>query len=84
MPHTKSVVKRVELSRKARARNRAIKSRIRTSARKVREAETLEVAEGYRRTAEALIDRASRRRVLHPNRAARMKSQLSRLARSQT
>ena len=82
MPNIKSARKRMESSRAARGRNRVTRSRIRTAVRRVREAGSRERAEECRRAAVALIDRAAARRVLHPNRAARIKSQLDRLVRS--
>ncbi len=79
MPNIKSAKKRMELSRAARGRNREVRSRIRTAIRGVREAASGDEAESARRRAVALIDRASGRRIVHPNRAARMKSQLARM-----
>lgn len=81
MPNIKSAKKRMELSRKARSRNRITRSRIRTAVRRVREAGSRDQADERRREAVALIDRAATRRVLHPNRAGRIKSQLDRLVR---
>ena len=78
MPNIKSAQKRMELSRKARERNRARRSELRTIVKKVRQATTAEEAEARVREATALLDRAAARRLIHPNRAARIKSQLSR------
>lgn len=79
MPNIKSAKKRMELSREARGRNRVTRSRIRTAIRRVREAESRERADEHRRAAVALIDRAATRRIMHPNKAGRMKSQLDRI-----
>ena len=81
MPNIKSAKKRMELSRSARSRNRVTRSRIRTAIRRVREAASREQADEHRRAAVALIDRAATRRVLHPSRAGRIKSQMDRLVR---
>jgi len=81
MPNIKSAKKRMVLSRAARSRNRVTRSRIRTAIRRVREADSREQADEHRRAAVALIDRAAARRVLHPNKAGRIKSQLDRLVR---
>ena len=81
MPNIKSAKKRMELSRSARSRNRVTRSRIRTAIRRVREAASQEQADEHRRAAVALVDRAATRRVLHPSRAGRIKSQLDRLVR---
>ncbi|MYI06191.1 MAG: 30S ribosomal protein S20 [Gemmatimonadetes bacterium] len=82
MPNIKSARKRMELSRTARSRNREARSRIRTALRRVREASSPDEADEQRRAAVALIDRAARRRVIHPNKAGRIKSQLDRLVRA--
>lgn len=78
MPKIKSAKKRMELSRKWAARNRTSRARIRTAVKRVREAEDLETAETRLRTAFSLLDRAARRRLYHPNKVARLKSQLQR------
>lgn len=82
MPNIKSAKKRMQLSREARTRNRVTRSRIRTAIRRVSEADTHENADARRRNAVALIDRAANRRVLHPNKAGRIKSRLDRLVRA--
>lgn len=82
MPNIKSAKKRMTLSLAARARNRDARSKIRTAIRRVRQAESAEVADQARRSAVALIDRAGTRRLMHPNRAARLKSQLDRLVKA--
>ena len=78
MPNIKSAQKRMELSREARAKNRAERSKIRTAVKRVENAD--EAAEGQARLSEAvaLLDRAATRRLIHPNRVARIKSQLAR------
>ena len=78
MPNIKSATKRMELSRAANAQNRAKRSRIRTAVKGVLQAESHEDADARYRTACALIDRAATKRLMHPNRAARMKSRLAR------
>lgn len=81
MPNIKSAKKRMELSRAARSKNRVTRSRIRTAVRRVRQAESHQRADEHRRAAVALIDRAATRRIMHPNKAGRMKSQLDRMVR---
>ena len=78
MPNIKSAKKRMELSRVANARNRANRSRIKTAIRRVRDAENVEVAQERLREAVALLDRAATKNLLPANRAARVKSQLTR------
>jgi len=78
MPNIKSAKKRMELSRVANARNRANRSRIKTAIRRVREAESPEAAAERLREAVALLDRAATKNLMPGNRAARVKSQLTR------
>jgi small subunit ribosomal protein S20 len=78
MPNIKSAQKRMELSQKARERNRARRSELRTTVKRVRQATTAEEAQERIRQATALLDRAAGKRLIHPNKAARIKSQLAR------
>ena len=78
MPTIKSAKKRMELSRAANARNRAFRSKIKTAIRRVREAEDSATAGTHLKEAVALLDRAATRGLIHPNRTARIKSQLAR------
>ena len=78
MPRIKSAKKRMELSRVANARNRTRRSRIRTAMKKVFQAQDPQAAEALYREAQVLIDRAATRRLMHPNRAARLKGELAR------
>lgn len=82
MPNIKSAKKRMELSRKWNEANRHKRATLRTAVRKVRSAETAEEAAELYRKAVVLIDRAAGRRLMHPNRAARLKSRLSKYVRS--
>jgi small subunit ribosomal protein S20 len=78
MPNIKSSKKRMQLSRKWAVRNRQARARLRTAIKKVRQAEDAAVAEAHLSEAVSLLDRAGRKRLFHPNRVARVKSQLSR------
>jgi small subunit ribosomal protein S20 len=63
-----------------RTRNRATKSGLRTQLRKVREAikaKDVEKSQAEFRTMVQKLDIAARRKVIHPNRAARTKARLS-------
>lgn len=62
-------------------RNRAKRSRLRSVLKRVRESETAEAAAESYQTAKSLLDRAASRRLVHPNKAARLKSQLAKVAR---
>lgn len=80
MPHTKSAKKRLRQSLQRRARNRAVKSALRTQVRKVLEAvqsRDAAKAETEFRLAAKQMDQAAAKRVIHPNKAARVKSRLA-------
>ena len=78
MPNIKSAQKRMELGRKWQAKNRVARSRIRTGIKRVKAADDLETAEARLRDVTSLLDRAARRNLFHPNKVARLKSQLDR------
>jgi small subunit ribosomal protein S20 len=77
MPNIKSAKKRMALSAEARLKNRAERARIRTAIKNVRQAASAEAAAPRLREAVAILDRAATRRLLHPNRVARIKSSLA-------
>ena len=80
MANTKSAIKRMRQNERRRARNRAVRSRMRTF---VKRANTAIVA-GEEDAAEAVraaiseLDRAAQKGVIHRNNAARRKSRLMR------
>jgi len=78
MPNIKSAQKRMELSRAARLKNRAERSKIRTAMKRVRQAATAEEGQARLVEAQAVLDRAANRRLYHPNAVARLKGQLMR------
>ncbi|MEQ9401921.1 MAG: 30S ribosomal protein S20 [Longimicrobiales bacterium] len=78
MPNIKSAKKRMQLSRVARVKNRAERARIRTAVKSVRTTTDAEAGQARLLDAVALLDRAATRRLIHPNRVARLKSQLQR------
>ena len=78
MPNIKSAKKRMELSRAANTQNRISRSRIKTAIRRVNEAEDAETAQLHLKEAIALLDRAATKHLIHPNRVARLKSQIAR------
>ena len=80
MPNIASARKRHRQNLKLRTRNRSVKAELKTEIRKVREtaaAGKLDDAETEFRVAVAKLDRAAAKRIIHPNRAARLKSRLS-------
>jgi len=78
LPNIKSAEKRLRTSLVRAERNQRSRSRLRTAVKKVRSAESREDAEAAFRSATALLDQAAARRLIHPNKAARAKSQLAR------
>ncbi|MDR1152169.1 MAG: 30S ribosomal protein S20 [Bifidobacteriaceae bacterium] len=80
MANIKSQIKRIRTNEKARLRNKAVKSELRTYVRRVREA----IASGDRataaealRTASRKLDKAVSKGVIHRNQAANRKSSLA-------
>lgn len=82
MPNIKSAKKRMELSRRANERNRAKRSRLRTVIKRVRESSDADEAAELLQQAYAALDKAAQARLMHPNKAARMKSGLARHVKS--
>jgi small subunit ribosomal protein S20 len=82
MPHTRSAKKNLRKSEKRRLRNRAAKKALKTQMKKVltvAKSGTLEELQKEYNLAAKRLDKAAARRVVHPNLAARKKSQLARL-----
>jgi small subunit ribosomal protein S20 len=83
----KSQIKRNKQNEKARMRNKAVKSELRTSVRKFREAAdggNAEATEAARRAASVKLDKAVSKGVIHQNQAANRKSALARRAQQLT
>jgi small subunit ribosomal protein S20 len=82
MPHTRSAKKNLRKSEKRRLRNRAAKRTIKTHCKRVVAAAADATPEKLREEfilAVRKLDKAAAKRVIHPNLAARKKSQLARL-----
>jgi small subunit ribosomal protein S20 len=80
MPNTKSAKKRHQQSLVRRERNRAVKSSLKTQIRKTLEKITtgkVPEAQADLRTVSMKLDKAAAAKIIHPNRAARVKSRLS-------
>lgn len=85
MANIKSQIKRNRTNEKARLRNKAAKSAIRTAVKKVRvavEAKNLEEAEKALVVAVRLIDKSVSDGIQHKNTASRQKSEIQRLVNS--
>jgi small subunit ribosomal protein S20 len=87
MPHTHSAKKRLRQNEKRRLQNRATKSSIKTQIKRVMAAAGSGNVEQLRQeylVAVKKLDKAAAKRVVHPNLAARKKSQLARLLHQKT
>jgi len=77
LANTRSAEKRNRQDVKRRDQNRTQRSRLKTAIKKVSsETDKAKAEAEYRETA-ALLDRLATRRLIHPNKAARKKSQLA-------
>ena len=87
MANIKSQIKRNKQNEKARQRNKAVKSELKTSVRKFREAADagdLEAATLAMRAAAVKLDKAASKGVIHKNQAANRKSDIARRAEALT
>ena len=81
MPRTRSAKKAMRQTKARTAVNRAQRSALRSAVKKAKSATgTPEEQQAAVREAERLLDRASRKNIVHPNTAARTKSRLSKRA----
>jgi small subunit ribosomal protein S20 len=77
MTHSKQAAKRVRTNEQRRTRNRATRTEIRSAIKSVRGAETKTAATKDLALAMSLVDKAAKKRTLHPNAAARLKSRMA-------
>ena len=85
MANIKSQIKRNKQNLKAQARNKAVKSELKTAIRKFREAAEAgekETATKLGQAANRLLDKAASKGVIHKNQAANRKSAVSKKASS--
>ena len=81
MANIKSQIKRVKTNEKRRQRNKSVRSAVRTSVRKFREAVEAgdtEQATLLQRAAARALDKAASKGVIHKNQAANRKSAMTR------
>jgi small subunit ribosomal protein S20 len=81
VPRIKSAKKRMRQGKTHTTLNRTQRSKLRTAIKKVRSASTADVRAAYDEAVQ-LIDRAGRKRLIHPNAAARQKSRLAKVAKA--
>ena len=85
MANIKSQIKRVKTNEKARQRNKAVKSSVKTAVRRFREAldaGDAEKALTLQKAAAKALDKAASKGVIHKNQAANRKSALARRAKA--
>jgi small subunit ribosomal protein S20 len=75
--NTRSAEKRMRQDRKRNVHNRTQRSRMKTSIKKVTTESDPQKAEQQLKETAAMLDRFASRRLIHPNKAARKKSQLA-------
>jgi small subunit ribosomal protein S20 len=78
MPQHASAEKRVRQSERRRARNKALKTTMKTAVKRVRAAASKETAVVELKKAVAILDRLATKRIIHRNNAANQKSKLTR------
>lgn len=82
MAHHKSAIKRIKQNKVRNARNRHVRSTLRTFIKRVREAVETKDATAAREALQAaipVIDKAATKGVIHPSNASRNVSRLTRL-----
>ncbi|HEV7471204.1 MAG: small subunit ribosomal protein [Pseudonocardiales bacterium] len=85
MANIKSQIKRVKTNEKARQRNKAVKSSVKTAVRRFREAldaGDAEKALTLQKAAAKALDKAASKGVIHKNQAANRKSALAKRAKA--
>jgi small subunit ribosomal protein S20 len=78
MPNHKSAAKRVRTNEKARQRNVAVRSRMRSAIKAVRTAKTRAEADGAYVTAVSILDRTASKGIIKKESASRHKARLAR------
>jgi small subunit ribosomal protein S20 len=80
MPHTEHAKKSHRKSEARRARNRAAKSQLKTALKAARASMGQDGSAAALSAAEKRLDKAARSRLIHPNKAARVKSRMAKAA----
>lgn len=86
MPHTRSAKKNLRKTEKRRLRNRAAKRAVKTHIKRFQEAldGPIEQLRTEYNMAAKKLDKAAAKRIIHPNLAARKKSQMARALHGKT
>jgi small subunit ribosomal protein S20 len=83
MAHTKQALKRARQNERLRVKNRAMHADVKTHMKALNAAvaaKDLKTVATLVQLAQSKLDKAAKRRVLHPNAAARIKSRIARLS----
>ena len=80
MPRTKSAKKQMRQTRTHTARNRSQRSELRTAVKKARASLGTKTAAADSKDAVRMLDRSARKGLIHPNKAARLKSRMAKAA----
>jgi small subunit ribosomal protein S20 len=81
LPNVKSAEKRMRTNKVREQRNKSKRSRLRNAIKVAEQADAAETLQASYQTAKSLLDRAAAKRLVHPNKAARLKSRLAKAAR---
>lgn len=76
MPQHRSAKKRIKTSMKRRMRNRAVKGSLKSTLKKYRSLQASEREKAFA-SLQSALDKAARKGIIHPNKAARLKSRLT-------
>ena len=82
MPQHKSAKKRIRQNERRRIRNVAKRSQLKTSIKKIETAPDKKTAEVEFRKTSSLLDRYTTKNLLHRNKAANLKSKLSKVVKN--
>jgi small subunit ribosomal protein S20 len=77
MPQHKSAEKRVRQNEKRRLRNQSKRSKMKTAIKKVKSAKDKESAEKELNSTISILDRMAAKKLIHKNKAANIKSKLT-------
>ena len=80
MANIKSQIKRNRQNERRRERNLTVRTRLKTEAKKVRQAAVPEEAQAQLKATASLLDKAASKGVIHKRTAARRKSRLAKAA----
>jgi len=75
MPVTKSAIKKLRQDKKKAVVNKKIRQQVESAVKGIKKAKKTTLNEAYSK-----IDKAAKKGLVHPNKAARLKSQLSKIA----